>query len=97
MNYECLEDCVLVEQTESENDISDGGIILPDKINQRPIIAKVLAVGPGRPLEDGSRYPMVLNVDDTVVFPKKSGDKLLIDGRTLIVIPERYCLLKIVE
>ena len=97
MNFEPLEDCVLVEKIESENDASAGGIILPDKVNERPVMAKVLAVGPGVKLETGNRFPMTLHKGDTVLFPRKSGDCFLIDGRELICIPERYILLKIVE
>jgi chaperonin GroES len=95
MNYEPLEDCVLVEKIESENDKSGGGILLPDKINERPIMAEVLAVGPGVKMDDGGRYPMMLCEGDTVVFPRKSGDHLLIDGKELIVIPERYILMRV--
>lgn len=97
MIFEPIEDCVVVEQIESKNDTSDGGIILPDKVNQRPIIAKVLAVGLGVKMDDGSRYPMMLKVGDTVAFPRKSGDRLLLDGRELIIIPEKYILLRIKE
>lgn len=97
MKYLPLEDCVLVEKIESENDASAGGIILPDKINERPVVAKVLAVGPGVKMDDGNRYPMMLKEGDTVVFPRKSGDYLLIDGKELIVLPERYILLRIKE
>ena len=96
INVDMLEDCVLVEQIESENDASAGGIILPDKINERPIMAKVLAVGPGVKLETGNRFPMTLHQGDTVAFPRKSGDHFLIDGRALIVIPERYVLMRII-
>jgi chaperonin GroES len=95
MNYEPLEDCVLVEKTESENDMSPGGIALPDSVNERPVMAKVLAVGPGVKLETGDRFPMTLNVGDTVLFPRKSGDHFLIDGKELIVIPERYILIRV--
>ena len=97
VNVDMLEDCVLVEQIESENDASAGGIILPDKINERPIMAKVLAVGPGVKLETGNRFPMTLRQNDIVAFPRKSGDHFLIDGRALIVIPERYVLFRIVS
>lgn len=97
LNVDMLEDCILVEQIESENDASAGGIILPDKINERPIMAKVLAVGPGVKLETGDRFPMTLHQGDTVAFPRKSGDHFLIDGRELIVIPEKYILMRILE
>ncbi|GAF80438.1 unnamed protein product [marine sediment metagenome] len=97
MNYEPLEDCVLVEKIESENDASAGGIILPDKINERPTVAKVLAVGPGMKMDDGGRFPMTLKEGDTVVFPRKTGDHLLIDGKELLVIPERYILMRVLS
>ena len=96
-DYEMLEDCVLVEKVETANDKSGGGILLPDVINERPIIAKVIAVGPGVKLESGRRFPMTLEAGDTVAFPRKSGDRLLIDGREFICIPERYILIKLKE
>ena len=95
MKYTMLEDNVLLEPILSDSDKSNGGIILPDKLKTRPIIAKVLAVGCGQKLEDGSRFPMMLNVNDVVAVPQKSGDKMHIDGQELLVVPERYILMRL--
>jgi len=98
MNYEPLEDIVLVKPNDvDENEVSDGGILVPGKVKERPIIGTVIAIGPGQKLESGRRFPVMLKVGDTVVFPKKSGDALYLNGQNLIAIPERYCLFKISE
>jgi len=95
MQFEMLEDNVLLEELSKETAKSNGGILLPDNIRTRPIIARVLAVGEGVKMEDGSRYPMTLKVGDIIVVPVKSGDKLYLDGRELLVVPEKYILMKI--
>ena len=94
--YTMLEDNVLLEPIMA-NDVSKGGIVLPDKVATRPIIAEVLAVGPGMKMDDGSRFPMSLKVGDIIAVPAKSGDKLYLDGRELLVVPERYILMRLNE
>jgi len=93
MSYRCLEDTVLVLPIDSQGEKTDGGIIVPGKMKERPIVGTVVAVGEGLKMDDGNRYPMSLSVGDTVIFPAKSGDVLYLDGQTFIAIPERYILL----
>jgi chaperonin GroES len=59
----------------------------------RPIKAEVIAVGPGMKMDDGSRFPMQLKGGEIVVYPRKSGDKIYLDGLEFVVIPERYILM----
>jgi len=95
--YKCLEDIVLVLPIDSQGEKTDGGIIVPGKMKERPITGTVIAVGEGVKMEDGNRFPMSLCVGDIVVFPAKSGDVLYLDGQTFIAIPERYVLLVVSE
>jgi chaperonin GroES len=95
--YRCLEDTVLVSVIGSQKDVSSGGIIMPDKASNKPILATVVSVGPGRALENGKRFPSDLKVGSIVAFPQKSGDKLRLDGHEFICIPERYILLVVSE
>ena len=95
--YKCLEDIVLVLPIETQGEKTDGGIIVPGKMKERPVIGTVVAVGEGLKMDDGSRFPMSLSVGAVVVFPAKSGDTLYLDGQTYIAIPERYVLLCVSE
>jgi len=95
--YRCIDDTVLVLPISSQGEKIGGGIVLPGNIKERPIIATVIAVGPGRPLENGERFPSDLKVGSVVVFPRKSGDKLYIDNEEYIAIPERYILMVLSE
>ena len=91
--YKCIEDIVLVLPIDSQGETTNGGIIMPGKMKERPVTGTVVAVGEGVKMEDGNRFPMSLHVGDIVVFPAKSGDTLYLDGLTYIAIRVRYVLL----
>ena len=95
--YKMLEDCVLVLPNASLDSRTTGGIVVPGKVRDRPIIGTVMAVGPGMKLESGERFPETLKVGSLVVFPKKSGDAIYIDGQDFIIIPSRFILMVISE
>ncbi len=97
MSYKMCEDCVLISPMTNADSKSDGGIVVPGKVRDRPIIGTVLAVGPGMKLEDGTRFKETLKVGSIVVFPQKSGDSIYLDGQDFIVIPSRYILMIISE
>ena len=59
-----------------EEEKSPGGIILPDTAKEKPQEGKVVAVGKGRLLEDGTVRPLEVKVGDTVLFPKYSGTEI---------------------
>lgn len=59
-----------------EEEKSPGGIILPDTAKEKPQEGKVVAVGKGRVLEDGTVRPLEVKVGDTVLFPKYSGTEV---------------------
>ena len=67
---------------------SKGGIILPDVAKKKPQEGVVVAVGPGRLMENGKREPMEVKVGDTIIYPQFGGQELKIDGEELIIMPE---------
>ena len=97
MPYIMCEDNVLVLPNAALDSKSAGGIVVPGKVKERPVIGTVLAVGPGLKMDDGSRFKEILKVGSIVVFPKKSGDYIYLDGQDFIIIPSRYVLMVISE
>lgn len=74
-----LDDRVLIKPLEAENRTA-GGIVLPDTAKEKPQKGTVIAVGPGRLLEDGKRGEMAVKAGDTVLFGRYSGSEVTIDG-----------------
>ena len=64
---------VVVEPMEGDEQVSAGGIYIPDTAKEKPQEGKVVAVGPGRVTDEGSHVPMELEVGDTVVYSKYAG------------------------
>ena len=64
---------IVVEPEDSEEQMSSGGIYIPDTAKEKPQRGTVVAVGPGKLSDDGSRIPMDVGVGDTVVYSKYSG------------------------
>ena len=61
-------------------EVTKGGIVIPDTANEKPQEAEVVAVGSGRILDNGSRVPIDLKVGDRVLFSKYAGNEVKIDG-----------------
>ena len=78
---------VLIEPVEQE-EITAGGIVLPETAKEKPQQAKVLAVGPGDRNEKGERVEMDVKVGDVVLFAKYSGTEVKIDGKKLLIMRE---------
>jgi chaperonin GroES len=78
---------VIIEPIEQE-EITAGGIILPETAKEKPQEGKVLAVGPGDRNEKGERVPMELKVGDKVLFAKYSGTEIKMDGKKLLILRE---------
>ena len=64
---------VVIEPLEGDEQMSSGGIYIPDTAKEKPQEGKIVAVGPGRITDDGNRVPMELAVDDIVVNSKYAG------------------------
>jgi len=75
---------------------TSGGILLPQTAKEKPQEAEVLAVGPGKQLEDGKRAALEVRVGDRVVFAKYAGTEIKSNGEELLVISEKD-ILAIVE
>jgi chaperonin GroES len=78
MKFRPLQDRVLVKQLEAREK-SEGGIIIPDDAKKKPTRGEIVAVGPGRALDDGSLRKVELKVGDQVLFGDYSGDDIEID------------------
>ncbi len=78
---------VIVEPIEQE-EMTPGGIILPETAKEKPQEGKVLAAGPGERNEKGERIPMELKVGDKVLFAKYSGTDIKMDGKKLLIMRE---------
>ncbi|HJS19784.1 MAG TPA: co-chaperone GroES [Anaerolineales bacterium] len=78
---------VIVEPIEQE-EMTAGGIILPETAKEKPQEGKILAAGPGDRDEDGERIPMEVQVGDKVLYAKYSGTEVKVDGRKLLILRE---------
>ncbi len=78
---------VLVEPIEQE-EVTAGGIVLPETAKEKPQQAKVLAAGPGDRNDKGERIAMDVKVGDVVLFAKYSGTEVKIDGKKLLILRE---------
>jgi chaperonin GroES len=87
MKFTPLNDRLLVKRTDSE-EMSSGGIIIPDSAKEKPLQAEVVAVGTGKLLKDGSRRTPLVTVGDVLLFGKYSGDEVKLDGETHLILRE---------
>ena len=87
LNLKPLGSRVIVEPTE-ENDITAGGIVLPETAKEKPQKGLVLAAGPGDRDDDGKRIAMDVKVGDTVLFAKYGGTEIKVDGKKLLILRE---------
>ena len=86
---------VIVEPIEQE-EMTAGGIILPETAKEKPQEGKILASGPGERDEDGKRIAMEVKVGDKVLYAKYSGTEVKVDGKKLLILRESD-ILAIVE
>jgi chaperonin GroES len=87
MKIRPLHDRVIIKRQEEER-TSPGGIVIPDSATEKPIRGKVVAVGNGKVLEDGSVRKLDLKKGDSVLFGKYSGTEVKVDGDDLLVMRE---------
>jgi chaperonin GroES len=78
---------VLIEPLEQE-EMTAGGIILPETAKEKPQEGKVLAIGPGERDDQGNRIAMDVKVGDRVLFAKYSGTEVKMDGKKLLILRE---------
>ena len=88
-----LADRVIVRPIEKE-EITRGGIVLPDTAKEKPQEGEVLAVGPGRLSEDGKRIAMDVKVGDIVVYAKYGGTEYRVGDEEVVILRESDILAK---
>jgi chaperonin GroES len=88
-----LGDRIVVKPIERE-EVTKGGIVLPDTVKEKPQEGKVLAAGPGRLSDDGKRIAMDVTVGDVVLYVKYGGTEVKIDGEELMILRESDILAK---
>lgn len=82
-----LGDRVLVKRIDSEEK-TKGGIIIPDSAKEKPLEGEVVAVGPGRSLENGQTRPMSVKVSDRVLFAKYAETEVKLEGQSFLLLRE---------
>lgn len=87
MNLKPLGDRLIVEPLK-QDDLTPGGIALPDTAKEKPQRGKVLATGPGARDEKGDRIPMDVAVGDEVLYAKYGGTEVKIDGNKYLILRE---------
>ena len=87
MKLNPLDDRIVVKQSEAEEKTS-GGIILPDTAKEKPQIGTVIAVGPGKLLDNGKRSQMSVKVKDEVFYAKYIGNEVEIDSEKFVILRE---------
>ncbi|NQT88769.1 co-chaperone GroES [bacterium] len=80
-------DRLLVERLEAE-EMTSGGIVLPDAAKEKPIQGKVIAVGPGCRNDDGEFVALQVKKGDTILFGKYSGTEVKVDGDEYLIMKE---------
>ena len=87
MKIRPLGDKVLVQRVEAENKTA-GGIVLPDTAKEKPQKGKVVSVGNGKTLDDGSKQQMQVKKGDVVLFTNYAGTEVKIDGKEYLIMSE---------
>ncbi|MBI2762270.1 MAG: co-chaperone GroES [Chloroflexi bacterium] len=90
-----LGDRVVIEPSARE-EMTKSGIVLPDTAKEKPQEGKILAVGPGRILDDGKREAMDVKVGQKVLYGKYAGTEFKVDGDDLLIVSQKD-ILAIVE
>ena len=87
MNIRPLHDRLVVRRLEEETTTA-GGIVLPDSAAEKPSQGEVLAVGPGKTLDNGEVKPVDVKVGDKVIFGQYGGSTVKLDGEELLILNE---------
>lgn len=93
INIQPMGDRLVVKPIERE-EVTRGGIVLPDTAKEKPQEGEILAVGPGRLSEDGKRITMDVKVGDIVIYAKYGGTEIKQEGQDLIILRESDILAK---
>lgn len=94
MKIHPLDDRIVVEPMEAEEKTS-GGIVLPDSAKEKPQEGKVIAVGNGKLLDDGTRAPLSVKKGDIVLYAKYGGTEIKVEGKEVLILRESDVLAKV--
>ena len=87
MNVKPLADRVIVKPLEAE-EVKKGSIIIPDTAKEKPQQGEVVAVGPGKLNDDGTRQKMEVKVKDKILYGKYAGTDVTVDGEDYLIMRE---------
>ena len=93
VNLQPMADRLVVRPIERE-EMTKGGIFLPDTAKEKPQEGEVLAVGPGRLSDEGKRLEMGVSVGDIVIYAKYGGTEIKIDDEDVVILRESDILAK---
>ena len=82
-----LHDRVLIRRVEEQESVR-GGIIIPDTAKEKPQEGKVIAVGNGKVMEDGTKIPLGVKASDRILFGKYSGSEVRLDDKEYLILRE---------
>ncbi|HEV2972243.1 MAG TPA: co-chaperone GroES [Pirellulales bacterium] len=94
MKLRPLDDRVVVEPVEAEERTA-GGIVLPDTAKEKPQRGTVIAIGPGKLLDNGKRGDLSVSVGDVVIYGKYSGTDIEVSGNDVKIVRESDILAKV--
>ena len=87
MKIKPLQDRLIVQRIDEE-ETTKGGIIIPDTAKEKPLEGKVVAVGKGKNLDDGSVRPLEVKEGDRILFGKYSGTEIKLEGEDYLILRE---------
>jgi chaperonin GroES len=88
-----IADRVLLEPVEEEK-VTESGIYLPDTAKEKPVMAKVVEIGPGKTNDEGKLIPLTVKQGDVVVFSKYSGTEVKVGDKNFLIVSENDILAK---
>jgi chaperonin GroES len=96
MTLKPLGNRVVVEPVEQE-EVTSGGIVLPETAKEKPQKGTVLSIGPGERDDDGKYIPMDVKEGDKVLFAKYAGTEIKVEGKKLLILKESDLLAIVLE
>ena len=97
MNLKPLGDRIVVKPQDEEESRTASGLVIPDTAKEKPQRGKVVAVGPGRLLDNGERADMSVAVGDEVIYGKYGGTDIEVNGEDVKILRESDILAKVIE
>ncbi len=94
VNLRPLDDRVVVQPLEAQ-EVTAGGIVLPDSAREKPQRGKIVAIGPGKLLDSGNRGTLSVAVGDEVIFGRYGGSEVEVDGQEFKIMRESDILAKL--